>query len=607
MIAHTLSRAESTLHKALRATLNHEMNDDEFVAAIRGACTEEEFLDAVASQIRTAPESTSGVMSLMHRLSWRGEVRASSIRRLESLQSGCPPSDLTDGITIELADAAGSSQPAGAEPIPTGLEVGTILRNRYLIEECLGNGGKGSVFKALDYHRSGLPTGQQYLAIKVLHQGSDSSEDMSRLLRRELQCSQALSHPNVVKVFDLDRDGSLDFLTMELLEGELLSSLLTRYRPAPMPRSHAWSIIRQIAAGLQHAHERGIVHADLKPQNIYVTNSGEVRILDFGASHALTKDADGGAERATSLTLAYASCELLERHTPDPRDDLYALACVSYELLAGTHPFRRRCATEAKRAGMVAARPRDLSRRQWDALSGALSWQRAGRTMSVSDWISALDPGTKESLSLRDMQPAKEASKPSNAPALGRKLPYVRVIAAALLFIAGVAWLLFAQVAPKAKPAREELQTASPSARAPLDSTPESSLGATEKAQAPAQPIIETPQTAGDGALPAALRSVPQSRFAEVRIRRPTGVTGDTPFVWWTEGASAKPGIDFVNQPKATQHFSAGTGSTSVFVKLLPRPSGSSAGVFYVMVAGAGDHDPKQVAHIAVRVPVASL
>ena len=617
MIAHSVSRAESALHRALEARLNNASNDDEFVAAIRGACSEEEFLDTVASHIRTAPESMSAVISLMHRLKSRGEIRASLITRLESLESSCEASDSPDGITIELADAAGSNDAEAPAPTPTPtptyVEIGAVLRNRYVIEECLGKGGKGSVFKALDHHRSGLPLPLQYVALKILHQGSDSSVDMLAALRRELQCSQTLSHPNVVKVFDLDRDGNLNFMAMEYLEGELLSSLLARYRSAPMPRSHAWFIIRQIAAGLQHAHDRGIVHADLKPQNIFITNGGEVRILDFGSSRVLTKEPDLQEVRA-SVSLAYASCELLEGRAPDPRDDLYALACVSYELLAGAHPFQRRCATEARRLGLVPAQPLDVSRRQWETLARALYWQRAGRSIAIRDWLEALKPDATESPSLRDMQAAADPPVLSNGPAptnartLGRKVPYVRVIAAALLFIAGVTWLFFVQVTPNRKPAGEHLQATAANAQAPVESAPEASAGVTAEVQPPEQTAPETAKADGAGTPTASgLRVAPQARFAEVRIRRPAGVTGDAPFVWWTEGASAKPGIDYVNQPKATQHFSAGKGSTSVFVKLLPRAPGNSAGVFYVAVAGGGEKDLQHVTHTAVHLPAASL
>ncbi len=92
-----------------------------------------------------------------------------------------------------------------------------------------------------------------------------------------------------------------NFFTMELLEGELLSSLMARFHPLPMSRAHAWSIIGQIASGLEHAHQQQIVHADLKPQNIMITNAGEVRILDFGASRSLANQAHGAARFALSI------------------------------------------------------------------------------------------------------------------------------------------------------------------------------------------------------------------------------------------------------------------------------------------------------------------
>ena len=589
MIAHTLLRADSTLHKALRARLNHELTDDEFVAAIRGACTEEEFLDAVASQIRAVPESMGSLVSLMHRLSRRGEIRPSLIRRLESSQSEYLPSSPVEGITIELAEAAGGGHPVGVEPVATYVEIGTVLRDRYTIEQCLGRGGKGSVFKALDQYRCELPPSQQYVAVKVLHQKADSGTGTLDALRRELRCSQALSHPNVIKVFDLDRDGGLDFLTMEFLEGELLSALLARYRAAPMLRSHAWSIIRQVAAGVQHAHERGIVHADIKPQNIFITNSGEVRILDFGASCALPKNAEGDSGRAASVSPAYASCELLEGRAPDPRDDLYALACVAYELLTGTHPFQRRRASEAKKMRLAPARPGNLSGRQWNALAKGLSWDRSTRSASVKEWLEALKPETKESPSLRDMQPS------AGMPAPTQGMSYLRVFAATLLLFAGVAWLLFARVSPSGG---SDSQTVS---APPLESAPESSSNESSEAALPSLAEAERPK-AEDVTSLASSRVPGRPHFAEIRVRRPVGVRENAPFVWWTEGASAKPGIDFINQPKATQFFPAGKTSTSVFVKLLPQSSTKSS-VFYVAIAEGGDSNLQHVTHTAVRLP----
>jgi serine/threonine protein kinase len=114
-----------------------------------------------------------------------------------------------------------------------------------------------------------------------LHRPADDRGDLVADLRREFYCAQTLSHENIVNVYQLDRDGDIDFFTMELLEGELLSSVLGRLHPAPMSQPQAWAIIRDIGSGLAHAHSRNVIHADLKPQNIMVTHAGEVRILDF--------------------------------------------------------------------------------------------------------------------------------------------------------------------------------------------------------------------------------------------------------------------------------------------------------------------------------------
>jgi len=167
-------------------------------------------------------------------------------------------------------DVPRSPDPDTAVPIA----VGRVLRERYVIQERLGTGGKGAVFKALDRYRSSLPDGQQHVALKVLHSGSDFSEQIDSDLRRELHCGQLLSHRNIVNVFELDRDADVVFFTMELLDGELLSDLIERMRPAAMQRLQAWQIIRQLGAGLEHAHERSIIHGDLKPRNLLITREG---------------------------------------------------------------------------------------------------------------------------------------------------------------------------------------------------------------------------------------------------------------------------------------------------------------------------------------------
>jgi eukaryotic-like serine/threonine-protein kinase len=505
---------------------------------------------------------------------------------------------LLDCATIEIRrDGSGSASSGGGQPAPTILESGSVLRDRYVIEERLGQGGKGTVFKALDRFRAGLAPSQQYVAIKVLHELPGSRAQRLEALRRELQCAQLLSHENVIKVFDLDRDADLDFLTMEYLQGELLSSLQTRFHPQLVPRLHVWSIIGQIASGLQHAHDRGIVHADLKPQNIMITAYGEVRILDFGASHSLAEDSDGQALRSSSsLTLPYACCELLDGRTPDPRDDLYALACMTYELLTGAHPFQRRRASEARDLGVVPARPPGLGRHQWKTLARGLSWHRAGRSIRVNQWLKELKPRFK------DAPPLLNLTVPA-IPVAAARAPFFRTsVAFTLLVITAAIWLAFVRLAPGGKVSGQSLPaTAARLPRAPLDQG---------TASLPNVAATTVPSYAGTAAARASIASgavdprvLAGRHFAEIRIYRPPSARGAAPIVWWTEAASAKPGVDYVDQSKVAQSFPAGKDSMSVFVKLLPRASENHSGMFYVAVADRADQGAQHVTHTPVRLP----
>jgi serine/threonine protein kinase len=455
------------------------------------------------------------------------------------------------------------------------------------------------VFRAFDRYRSSLPLSQRYVAVKVLHASSESREETGDALRRELQCAQALSHQNIVRVFDFDRDGDIDFFTMELLTGELLSGLITRFHPLPMSRTYAWSIIGQIASGLEHAHEHQIVHADLKPQNIMITNAGEVRILDFGASRAQAQEhAWPGARAASSVTSAYACCELLDGRAPDPRDDLYALACIAYELLMGEHPFQRRRANEARDFGVVPVRPPGLRRRQWLTLSKSLSWHRAGRSMSVRDWLKGLQPRRE-----RSQRPAGIGNL-TFAPAQVRQPPTFRASAVlALLLITGAIWMLFIRLSPGGKVNGEALpsvsrgQIASSSLAAPVPSALEA--GGQKQSR---NPVV--PPAGGIAALsPSDYQVHPGQHFAEIRVHRPANWRGDKPLVWWTEAASAKPGVDYVQQSKVQQSFPKGKNSMSFFVKLLPREGRSRPDMFYVAIADQAERGADHVEHTAIRLP----
>jgi eukaryotic-like serine/threonine-protein kinase len=474
------------------------------------------------------------------------------------------------------------------------ISVGHILRDRYVIQERLGSGGGGTVFKARDRYRSSLPDSQQYVALKVLHSGRDCSEETIKELQRELHGIQLLSHRNIVNVFELDRDADVVFFTMEFLDGELLVDLLERLRPSAMQRLQAWQIIRQLGAGLDHAHERGIVHGDLNPRNILVTRDGELRILGFGAAQT---------------TPAYASCELLEgNRAADPRNDLYALACTCYELLSGAHPFAGRPATLARDYGVRATRPAGLTGRQWRTLQTGLSWHRAGRSMGIHAWIQKLTNGIAEKswkTPLLELKAACAATPPLHSRAAA--------VFVALLLITGMGIAQLRAISARQTSASVVTQAAPNPLGAPAsqatpapEATPQADVSIMD-----ARPAIAkvaggmTPRTPSVQQAPLTVDGYhlsSGSHFVEVRVHR--NQLQNPSFAWWTEPATAKQDVDYVHQAKAIQTFPSNRRSTRFYVKLLPDSGRLQRDYFYVAIAQPGSgHTSKNVTRVQIWLP----
>jgi serine/threonine protein kinase len=274
------------------------------------------------------------------------------------------------------------------------VQVGSVLKNRFVLEEMLGRGGMGVVYKAQDMRKVEAMDRDPYIAVKVLSKDFQANPDSFIALQRETKKAQQLAHPNIVTVYDFDRDGPNVFMTMELLQGEPLDHLIRRLRPAALPTQEALSIIQQMSRALAYAHSESIVHSDFKPGNVFLTSKNVVKVVDFGIARA-AKGSDRVVEDATifdpgslgALTPTYASCEMLEYGTPDPRDDVYGLAVVAYELLAGSHPFSRKPATYARDLGMKAERPKEISKEVWQAISHGLEFEREKRTANATQFL----------------------------------------------------------------------------------------------------------------------------------------------------------------------------------------------------------------------------
>jgi serine/threonine protein kinase len=292
---------------------------------------------------------------------------------------------------------AGGGAPAGR----TNIALGTRLRERFILDEVLGVGGMGIVYKGRDLLKVEARDRNPYVAIKVLREDFKKRDDAFIMLQREASRQQRLAHPNIVTVYDFDRTGDTIFISMEFLEGTPLDVFLSSDgREHGVPYAEAIQLIEGMCAALTYAHEHGIVHADFKPSNCFVMQGGKVKVLDFGIARAMRRpnQAEGDVtvydgRLLGAMTPAYASPEMAEESAdPDPRDDIYGLACVCYELLTGDHPFDRVSAIVARGRKLTPKPVPSLSPQQNRALAQALAFDRAARTPSAREFFNGLRP-----------------------------------------------------------------------------------------------------------------------------------------------------------------------------------------------------------------------
>jgi len=211
----------------------------------------------------------------------------------------------------------------------------------YEIQSSIGAGGMGEVYKARDKRLN------RDVAIKVLPTSFSADPDRLQRFAQEARAAAALSHPNILSIFDIGEDGGAPYVVSELLEGETLRD---RLRNGPLATRKAIDYAAQVARGLAAAHEKGIVHRDLKPENIFITNDGRVKILDFGLAKLTRPEADDSGETLTQQvgtdagtvmgTVGYMSPEQVRGKPADARSDIFAFGAILYEMLSGKRAFR---------------------------------------------------------------------------------------------------------------------------------------------------------------------------------------------------------------------------------------------------------------------------
>lgn len=276
-----------------------------------------------------------------------------------------------------------------AEPLANG----SVIKDRFEIENLLGEGGMGMVYRALDRRKREAHDRDPYVAIKILGDEFKKHPQAFIALQRETRKSQDLAHPNIITVYDFDRDRDFVYMTMEELNGITLDRYIYQH-PEGVPLKAAKSIIADIAHALAYAHSKNIVHSDLKPSNIFLNEDGSVKILDFGIARAVAGASSSDSDKTLfdagslgGLTPTYASYEMFIGEQPHPSDDIYALGLIGYELLTGKHPYERTPAHKALEKNSRAAKIRGLKNHQWRAISGAIELQREQRINDVTTFL----------------------------------------------------------------------------------------------------------------------------------------------------------------------------------------------------------------------------
>jgi len=208
---------------------------------------------------------------------------------------------------------------------------GDLIAERYELEELLGTGGMSTVFRARDSQL------ERRVALKILHQRYAEDPEYLERFRREARAVARLSHPNIVNVIDRGDDGGRQYIVFEHVEGENLKEFVQRTGPLPVRR--ALELVLPVAEGLAFAHEQGLVHRDVKPQNVLLSREGDVKVTDFGIARSLHVE-HGVTQTGTVLgTGEYLAPEQASGKPVSPATDVYSLGVVLWELLAGEVPF----------------------------------------------------------------------------------------------------------------------------------------------------------------------------------------------------------------------------------------------------------------------------
>jgi len=317
--------------------------------------------------------------------------------------------------------------------------------SRYKILAKLGEGGMGVVYKAQDT-KLDRPVALKFLPAHLL-----GNEEVRKRFHREAKSAAALSHPNVCTVFEIDEADNQTFIAMELIEGETLDEKIAR---GPLPLDEALAIAQQIAEGLQAAHDRGVIHRDVKPENILVDKKGHVTIMDFGLAQLQQASRLTKADQTLGTT-TYMSPEQAQGAEVDHRTDVWALGVVLYEMLVGERPFKGEY-DSAILYSILNEQPEPITSLRTGvpmelevAVNKALAKQPDERYQSLADFLIDLRAVSKTKVSGSSRVMSTVATPPASAAPTRTATPWMVAFALTALAFLGISYVHFTAEEPE--------------------------------------------------------------------------------------------------------------------------------------------------------------
>jgi hypothetical protein len=505
-----------------------------------------------------------------------------------------------------------------------------LTERGYRLRARIGHGRLGAVYEAQD-ELSRISGSRHFAAVTLIDARIAERHGFADDFERGAAELQSVTHPNIVKLLEYGCEQGHFYLVNELLESASLRFVLNDV--GALPAGEAAAVLRPVGDALQYLHAKGMVHGDLRPENVLVTFGYEVKLLDIVPAGWLVNpdDALGVPARA-----------------PDKRDDVFGLACLAYEMLAGRHPYNGSSALEAYRAGLEPARIEGMSDRQWRALAGAFAVQRDDRTPGVAQFLDefGVSPAERLRAVIGSVRPAAETPGPAPRAVATRRNPAeparssgpgTLFLLFALVCLGAAAWyyrgplaafgtdLLATVETEMARIRAADAPAAAPVADAPVTQAPAVTddapatviadgtgrtvvTAAPERAAPPPDaPLAEaSPAPVGSAPVAAVATDIPGdlARFsfeheslsvregdvaARVVIRRSGNPSGTAEVTWRTIDGTAVADRDYADLGARAERFAPGESSRTIYVPLTNDPVPEPTRSFRVLLDGGAE------------------